>query len=161
VKLQHAHIVPLECAFYDLQQNRGFLHFKRYEGDLAVWIEGVKGSSFRQPHRLGEPSEASVVDRLPMVLRIVHAMVQSVSHMHSYGPSGVVHGDLKPSNWLWDADSSSPLLCDFETAKDRGGEIGESTQHACTTTAPHLHTPKYTAPELEEDPRHPKTRQSD
>ena len=32
--------------------------------------------------------------------RIVQAMTQSVAHLHLHG---IVHGDLKPSSWLWDA----------------------------------------------------------
>jgi serine/threonine protein kinase len=34
-----------------------------------------------------------------------------VSKVHSHR---VVHGDLKPSNWLWDAQREVPILCDFD-----------------------------------------------
>jgi hypothetical protein len=67
---------------------------------------------------------------------------------------------LKPSNWLFDEENKVPLLCDFETASDRG--VGGLTQtRARTTAGQDLQTRGYAAPERERDPSRPKSRASD
>ena len=74
--------------------------------------------------------------------RTVRAMIQSVDHMHSHG---IVHGDLKLENWLWDQKHGLPCVCDFETAKERGaGSV--STPCVLSSTGPILHTRGYVAP---------------
>jgi serine/threonine protein kinase len=84
-------------------------------------------------------------------------VIQSVAHVHA---RGVVHGDLKPSNWLWNSNAGLPCLCDLETAKDRGIS-GATTVRGTNTTGPNLHTDGYTAPELVENPAQQKTKESD
>ena len=73
----------------------------------------------------------------PCGLWILKAL-QVGAEVHSHG---VVHGDLKPSNWLWDGKSKVPILCDFETAKDHGLHI---------TMTSKLQSAGYGAPELRE-----------
>jgi len=155
VRLRHPLVVPLRYAFLDWGEHRGFLHFDKYASDLAAHIAHLRVG--KTPHRLGEPVEAGAIDRMKAVKRIVHAMIQSVAHIHAHG---VVHGDLKPSNWLWNAQSNLPCLCDFETAKDRG-IAGASTPRGRSTTGPNLFTHDYAAPELLENLTSPRAKESD
>eukprot|EP00811_Abedinium_folium_P032687 NODE_5712_length_1742_cov_4.835294.p1 GENE.NODE_5712_length_1742_cov_4.835294~~NODE_5712_length_1742_cov_4.835294.p1 ORF type:complete len:407 (-),score=98.74 NODE_5712_length_1742_cov_4.835294:300-1520(-) len=81
-------------------------------------------------------------------------MVQSVAYIHSLN---IVHGDLKPSNWLM--DEGVPCLNDLETAKDRG--LYGSTATCDMSTAAHsLQTPQFAAAELK-SPGQAKSRASD
>lgn len=146
LKLRHARIVPLRCAFFDDQH--GFFHFDRYPCDLREWM---RRPANRRPLRTGEPA-AAAGDSLESGT-VALAMAESVAFVHV---CGVVHGDLKPANWLWD-DELGPLLGDFETARNQGPDGCASTMVA---SGPQLHTREYAAPELA-DPTHPKTRQSD
>lgn len=151
-RLRHPLIVPLRRAFLDLDDHRGFLQFDRYTCNLSEYLEQLKRPR-RVPHNYGEPAEAGLVDdRMPC--RIAHTMTQSVAHVHAHR---VVHGDLKPSNWLWDKLQKAPCLCDFETAKDQN----RGTTTAAKTTGRGLHTPGYLAPELAKDPFRPKTMEAD
>jgi len=108
-KLCHPLIVPLKCAFLDLDSQRGFLHFVRYPFDVRGLMEST-------------PTDNEV-------FRAVRAMVQSVEHLHT---SQVIHGDLKPSNWLWDPHTKLPLLCDFETAEQHAADLAWT--HTRSTT---------------------------
>merc|ERR1711974_242454 len=91
---------------------------------------------------------------------MVCSMIQSVAYIHSLG---FVHGDVKPSNWLVDRATNRPLLCDFETAKDRGlgGVTGAVTAGATSTAASPLLTRGFAAPEVLQNPHIPKSRTSD
>eukprot|EP00928_Gymnodinium_smaydae_P015279 TRINITY_DN15617_c0_g2_i1.p1 TRINITY_DN15617_c0_g2~~TRINITY_DN15617_c0_g2_i1.p1 ORF type:complete len:454 (+),score=90.39 TRINITY_DN15617_c0_g2_i1:3-1364(+) len=153
VRLRGPLVAPLRCAFWDARSGHGFLHFDRYECDLDEWS---RKTAPRFPHRLGEPAAASEPNDVAEVRDVVHAMVQSVSQLHS---RGFVHGDLKPSNWLWDNEDKIPLLCDFETAINCGFD-GQSTTR-CSTARRELGTMDFIAPELREDLTRQKTFQSD
>lgn len=156
-RLKHPLVVPIQCAFLDQKENRGFLHFDRYECDLDTWI---KKQPKRLPHRLGEPEVAGQPDPLESLLHVIYSMIQAVAFVHS---QGYVHGDLKPRNWLWDAESMLPRLIDFETAADDGGSGDNAARLQSTTAAPDmLRTWAYTAPELREaGPLMVKTKESD
>ncbi|CAJ1402069.1 unnamed protein product [Effrenium voratum] len=145
VRLRHPLVVPVRRAFIDFKEHRGFLQFDRYECNLHQYLQEL-GWPRREPHRLGEPAAAGHVDK--MTRRIAQLMIQSVAHVHSHD---VVHGDLKPSNWLWDAKNKVPTLCDFETAKDHGA--------SATRTA--LRSRGYVAPELSQDASARNTLESD
>lgn len=155
IKLRHPLVVPLQHAFLDWDLNRGFLHFEKYKSDLATQLQQPWQ---RQPHRLGDPVAAGLPDRIAAVRRIVNAMIQSVAHIHGID---VVHGDLNPSNWLWDDTVGLPCLCDFETAKDCAAGDGRGSKEVmASTTGPALQTRGYVAPELHDNPRC-KTKASD
>jgi len=144
-KLQHPLVVPLRRAFLDSSNAcsmRGVLHFDRYLCDLDEW---------------GQTHAKQAPEPLAAVRRHAYAMTQSVAYIHLVG---VVHGDLKPSNWLLDEGSGLPRLCDFETAKDRGPG-GATTTHARTTAGFGLQTRGYAAPELVANPTLAKSRASD
>lgn len=64
---------------------------------------------------------------------------------------------MNPSNWLWDRERELPRVTDFETAIEARAEEAATT--CVLSTA--LHTHGYTAPELIEDPRRRKTKESD
>lgn len=154
VRLRHPLVVPLRYAFLDWDEHRGFLHFDKYKCDLAGQLERL--ASRRFPHRIGEPPTAGLPDRMAAVRRMVHAMIQSVQHVHT---NGYRHGDLKLSNWLWNDRSGLPCLCDFETARDCGEQ--SSQLRGGGTTGPYLGTAGYVAPELLDNPLLPPTRESD
>ncbi|CAK0890012.1 unnamed protein product [Prorocentrum cordatum] len=149
MKLRHPLVVPLKQAFFDLNTNKGFLHFDEYECSLEQRIKKPLSRSSK-----GASVQAGMPDRLAFARRIVHAMIQSVAHMHTHN---VVHGDLNPSNWLWDGGKELPRLIDFETAVEAPTEGVAATSVQSTA----LHTHGYTAPELTADPRRQRTKESD
>lgn len=142
VRLQHPLVVPLRRAFIDHKEHRGFLQFDRYECNLQDHLTRMRKLE-RVPHQFKEPAEAGMVDKMPS--KITQMMILSVAHVHSHR---VVHGDLKPSNWLWDAQREVPILCDFETAKDHGINITRTTTSTWRSEG-------YTAPELQDNKERP------
>lgn len=46
--------------------------------------------------------------------------------------AGIVHGDLKLDNVLWDGDHQRPLLCDFGLAKELSQNTGDTLAGAGT-----------------------------
>lgn len=142
VRLQHPLVVPLRRAFIDHKEHRGFLQFDRYECNLQAHLDRMSQPE-RVPHKFGEPAEAGMVDKMPS--KITQMMILSVARVHSHK---VVHGDLKPSNWLWDEKRGIPILCDFETAKDQAINITR-------TQTSRMQSEGYVAPELKEDKARP------
>lgn len=145
VRLRHPLVVPLRRAFIDHKEHRGFLQFDRYDCNLGEHLSRISRPQ-RVPHRFGEPATVGVVDQMPR--RIAHLMIQSIAHVHSHG---IVHGDLKPSNWLYDGKNKVPILCDFETARDH--DVG-------VTVTSKIQSQGFQAPELQ-DPSARPTLESD
>eukprot|EP00747_Dinoflagellata_sp_TGD_P063512 gnl/TRDRNA2_/TRDRNA2_153486_c2_seq1.p1 gnl/TRDRNA2_/TRDRNA2_153486_c2~~gnl/TRDRNA2_/TRDRNA2_153486_c2_seq1.p1 ORF type:complete len:520 (+),score=57.01 gnl/TRDRNA2_/TRDRNA2_153486_c2_seq1:108-1562(+) len=75
-----------------------------------------------------------------MASYVLYDLIRAVSHLHS---AGVIHGDIKPSNFLMSA-SNVPMLCDLEVARRTGN------QSCASSTVSYLvgGTMKFLAPEL-------------
>jgi serine/threonine protein kinase len=100
--------------------------------------------------------EAGILDRLDECRRLAYAMVTSIAHVHS---CHCVHGDVKPSNWLWDDELKVPLLADLETVKVC--RTAESRAQHSSTVAPTIRTEEFTAPELRMSPDNRPTPEAD
>lgn len=98
-KLKHPLIVPVLAAFEEEDKGRSiaYVHMPRYSCNLEEWCKRCI-------------SDACTFHKLRQVLRDV---VLVVAYVHS---QSVVHGDLKPSNFLMDSEDR-PCLTDFETSQ--------------------------------------------
>lgn len=139
-RLKHSlFTVPVQCAFVEHDSHRilkyGYLQFHRYESDLLQWMQNLQY----------QPSSRRAED----ACRIASAMIHAVSWVHS---QNVVHGDLKPANFLWDSKLMLPRLHDFETAMEVQEEEDSCPTGTCTVTLPPRSTWKYEAPEIKTDP---------
>eukprot|EP00931_Biecheleriopsis_adriatica_P063232 TRINITY_DN38245_c0_g1_i1.p1 TRINITY_DN38245_c0_g1~~TRINITY_DN38245_c0_g1_i1.p1 ORF type:complete len:860 (-),score=118.22 TRINITY_DN38245_c0_g1_i1:25-2604(-) len=130
VKLQHPLMVPVQCFFIDNKNQAGYLQFERFECSLEEWMQRQAARHDPEPENVMKACE------------IIHTMIQAVSWIHS---QDVVHGDIKPANFLWDSKKSLPRLHDFETACD---DCEASLAAGRTTTLPDDLTWEYAAPEL-------------
>ncbi|CAK9017064.1 unnamed protein product, partial [Durusdinium trenchii] len=95
-KLKHPLIVPVLAAFEEEDKGRfiAYVHMPRYSCNLEEWCS----------------SESCT---LPKMCQVLRDLVLVVTYVHSHH---VVHGDLKPSNFLMDSDDH-PCLTDFETSQ--------------------------------------------
>mmetsp|Transcript_22841 Transcript_22841/g.73830 ORF Transcript_22841/g.73830 Transcript_22841/m.73830 type:complete len:186 (+) Transcript_22841:74-631(+) len=113
IRLQHHNILELKAAFVD--ESCGYLHFDRHPCDLGQWASASfpADTSIEVPD--GYPSAA-------VLLSIIQQMASAIEHMHLLD---VVHGDVKPSNYVITA-SHVPLLLDFELCR-------QAATDRCTT----------------------------
>ena len=100
-KLKHPLVVPVLAAFEEEDKGRSiaYIHMPRYPCNLEEWCSGQTCS----------------LSKMRQVLRDV---VLAVAYVHS---QNVVHGDLKPSNFLMDSEDR-PCLTDFETSQCVDGQ---------------------------------------
>jgi len=100
-KLKHPLVVPVLAAFEEEDKGRSisYIHMPRYPCNLEEWCSGQTCS----------------LSKMRQVLRDV---VLAVAYVHS---QSVVHGDLKPSNFLMDSEDR-PCLTDFETSQCVDGQ---------------------------------------
>ena len=105
-KLNHPLIVPVLAAFEEEDKGRSiaYLHMPRYSCNLEEWCS----------------SDSCTLPKMRQVLR---DLVLVVAYVHS---QNVVHGDLKPSNFLMDAEER-PCLTDFETSQCLDGRRAHKT----------------------------------
>ena len=81
----------------------------------------------------------SMTEARPQPSTAVGYASRSTIHLHG---NNVIHGDLKPSNWLW--GGRVLLICDFATARNDSFDYGWTSTRASTRAM--LHSEGYTAP---------------
>lgn len=120
-RLDHPLIVPVLAAFEEEDKGRAiaFLHMPKYACNLEQWCS----------------SEHFTLAKTRLVLR---DLLLAVAFVHS---KNVIHGDLKPTNFLMDA-RDRPCLTDFETS-----QCTDSHRSRATTVLVGA-TPEFMAPEF-------------
>eukprot|EP00435_Cladocopium_sp_Y103_P019436 s3431_g4.t1 len=95
-KLKHPLIVPVLAAFEEEDKGRSiaYVHMPRYSCNLEEWCTSEQCT-------------------LPKMRQVLRDLVLVVAYVHS---QNVMHGDLKPSNFLMDSEER-PCLTDFETSQ--------------------------------------------
>eukprot|EP01094_Clydonella_sp_ATCC50884_P009940 TRINITY_DN1947_c1_g1_i2.p1 TRINITY_DN1947_c1_g1~~TRINITY_DN1947_c1_g1_i2.p1 ORF type:complete len:1659 (-),score=227.61 TRINITY_DN1947_c1_g1_i2:219-4466(-) len=128
-RLEHPHVVQVQCVFFSPNQKYAYTHMPRYRyGDLLQWVRSCR------------PSDAARQ-------RALRGALLALEHVHRHE---VVHCDVKPQNIFVDGESergSAPeeivaRLGDFDVSK----EARERTVSCATTQL--AFSAQYVAPEL-------------
>lgn len=111
LKLRHEHRHPEQLILSSEMQNLIShpnilpVKFTGFEGEYGYQIFEMAGTSLEQLKGLLQP---------PTILSIFHGVGLALSELHRHG---VIHGDIKPSNILYDKDKGRVSLIDFDASR--------------------------------------------